>query len=123
MRIMSVLGRMLLAPVFLYGGWDTLQHPAGRVQAAQAAGTPYADLAVRANAAVMVGAGGLLLVGILPRWAAGTLAAILIPTTFAGHPFWNKQGPERKQQLVHALKNAATIGGLLLVASDADLTR
>ena len=77
---------------------------------------------MRANAAVMVGAGGLLLAGILPRWAAGALAAVLVPTTVAGHPFWKKQGPERKQQLVHALKNAATIGGLLLVASDADLT-
>src|SRR5919205_3155542 len=92
MRIMRVLGRMLLAPVFLYGGWDTLQHPAGRVQTAEAAGTPYADLAVRANAAVMVGAGGLLLAGILPRWAAGTLAAVLIPTTSPGTPSGRNRG-------------------------------
>jgi len=66
---------------------------------------------VRANAGLRVGAGGLLLLGVLPR-----LAASLVPTSLAGHQFWKKEGPERKQQLVHFLKNAATIGGLLLLA-------
>jgi uncharacterized membrane protein YphA (DoxX/SURF4 family) len=70
----------------------------------------HADLAVRANAGLMVGAGGLLLLGVLPRPAAS-----LVPTSLAGHQFWKKEGPERKQ-LVHFLKNAATIGGLLLLA-------
>ena len=70
----------------------------------------HADLAVRANAGLMVGAGGLLLLGVLPR-----LAASLVPTLLAGHQFWKKEGPERKQQPVHFLKNAATIGGLLLL--------
>ena len=66
---------------------------------------------MRANAGLMVGAGGLLLLGVLPR-----LAASLVPTSLVGHQFWKKEGPERKQQLVHFLKNAATIGGLLLLA-------
>ena len=66
---------------------------------------------MRANAGLMVGAGGLLLLGVLPR-----LAASLVLTSLAGHHFWKKEGPERKQQPVHFLKNAATIGGLLLLA-------
>ena len=74
----------------------------------------HADLAVRANAGLMVGAGGLLL-GVLPR-----LAASLVPTSLAGHQFWKKEGPERKQQLVHFHKNAATIGGLLLLAEQCE---
>jgi uncharacterized membrane protein YphA (DoxX/SURF4 family) len=59
----------------------------------------------------MVGAGGQLLLGVLPR-----LAASLVPTSLAGHQFWKKEGPERKQQLVHFLKNAATIGWFALPA-------
>ena len=76
----------------------------------------HADLAVRANAGLMVGAGGLLLLGVLPRLAAVLLAASLVLTSLAGHHFWKKEGPERKQQPVHLLKNATTIGGLLLLA-------
>jgi len=76
----------------------------------------HAGLAVRANAGLMVGAGGLLLLGMLPRLAAVLLAASLVPTSLVGHQFWKKEGPERKQQLIHFLKNAATIGGLLLLA-------
>ncbi len=114
MNVRQLLGRVLLAPIFLYGGWDTLRHPEPRVKKAAEADTPQADLAVRANAALMVGAGALLLLGVLPRLASVLLAASLVPTSLAGHPFWKMEGPERKQQLTHFLKNAATIGGLLL---------
>ncbi len=118
MNFSRLIGRLLLAPIFLYGGWDTLRHPEGRVKTAAEAGTPYADVAVRANAGLMVAAGGLLLLGVLPRLSAVLLAASLVPTSLAGHPFWKKEGPERKQQLVHFLKNTATIGGLLLLTSE-----
>lgn len=123
MQSVRFVARGLLASVFLYGGWDTLRHPEARAQVAKAVGTPQADLAVRANAALMVGAGGLLLLGFVPRLAVSVLAASLIPTTLAGHPFWKKQGADRKQQLVHFLKNAATMGGLLLVAVDTNAQR
>lgn len=117
MRLIPMVGRALLAPVFIYGGWDVLRNPEGRIKVAQEAGTPQPEIAVRMNAAVMVGAGTLLLLGILPRLAAAALAAALAPTTLAGHPFWKKEGAERKQHVVHFLKNLATIGGLLLVAA------
>lgn len=116
MKIVRLLARILLAPIFLYGGWDTLRHPEGRVKLAEAAGTPYADLAVRANAALMIAGGALLVLGVLPRLSAALLAASLVPTSLAGHPFWKKEGPERKQQATQFLKNSATIGGLLLLA-------
>ncbi len=116
MKFIRLLARILLAPVFLYGGWDTLRYPEGRVKLAEAAGTPYADLAVRANAALMVAGGALLVLGIRPRLSAALLAASLVPTSLAGHPFWKKEGSERKQQMTQFLKNTATIGGLLLLA-------
>ena len=68
----------------------------------------------------MVGAGALLSLGLLPRPAAGALAASLIPTTLAGHPFWKREGAERQRQLTQFLKNLAALGGLLLVAAGSD---
>jgi uncharacterized membrane protein YphA (DoxX/SURF4 family) len=38
----------------------------------------------------------------------------MIPTTLAGHPFWELEGAERKAQEVQFYKNLALIGGLLL---------
>ena len=39
----------------------------------------------------------------------------MIPTTAAGHAFWEAEGAERKAQEIQFLKNAALVGGLLLV--------
>jgi uncharacterized membrane protein YphA (DoxX/SURF4 family) len=42
----------------------------------------------------------------------------MLPTTAAGHAFWEETDPQRrKQQMIHFLKNASMTGGLLLVAA------
>src|SRR5512140_3623603 len=105
MSIIRFMGRLCLAPVFLFGGWDVLENPEKRVKAAADAGTPYPDMAVRVNAAFMVVAGVLVVLGIFPRVFAMLLAGSLVPTTLAGHPYWKKEGPERKMQQTHFLKN------------------
>ena len=49
---------------------------------------------------------------------AGTtlgLIASMIPTTLAGHAFWDFDGAERKANEIQFLKNAGLVGGLLLV--------
>lgn len=73
---------------------------------------------VQAKAAVDVVAGLLLAGGRFSRPAAAVLAANLVPTTFAGHPFWTLAQPERAQQEIHFLKNLGLLGGLLLAAVD-----
>lgn len=73
---------------------------------------------VRIKAAADVVAGLLLASGRLNRPAAAVLAAGLVPTTVAGHPFWTFPEPERSQHQVHFLKNLGLLGGLLLAAAD-----
>ena len=73
---------------------------------------------VRLKAGSDVVAGLLLASGKLTRPAALLLAANLVPTTFAGHPFWTTSQPDRAQQETHFLKNLALLGGLLLAAVD-----
>jgi len=47
---------------------------------------------------------------------SSSLAGSLIPTTAAGHRFWEESDPStRAQQTIHFLKNAAMLGGLLAV--------
>ncbi len=54
-----------------------------------------------------------------PRLSAAVLAGTLVPTTLAGHRFWEiEDKQERAQQRIHFLKNVTMLGGLLIAAAD-----
>ncbi|KQR33096.1 DoxX family protein [Deinococcus sp. Leaf326] len=116
MSVTTVIGRALLASIFIKNGYDHLQNPDYIVRAARGAEVPEPELAVKLNSAVMLGAGAMLALGVAPGLAGTALAASLIPTTVVGHPFWDKQGPERQQQQIHFLKNLALFGALLAIS-------
>jgi putative oxidoreductase len=124
-----MLARPLLAGIFISGGLDVLRNPGPRAKLARPVvermsssvpGLPAdPELAVRMNAVVHVAAGSALALGILPRLSALALAASLVPTTLGGHRFWEHEDPAmRGQQQAHFMKNAAILGGLLVVALD-----
>jgi uncharacterized membrane protein YphA (DoxX/SURF4 family) len=120
----------MLAAMFVVGGLDQLKHPGRKADTARplveklapAVGLPDdTELLVRANGIAMVTAGSLLALGRLPRLASGVLAATVLPTTLAMHPFWSEKDPEvRAQQKVQFLKNIGLLGGLLLAAVDTE---
>ncbi|MCU1396172.1 MAG: DoxX family protein [Ilumatobacteraceae bacterium] len=120
--------RPLLASAFIAGGIQTLRSPKAVVPAAEEVGVPIAEVVglptdaeklVMINAGVQVGAGALLALGFFPRVASVALAASLVPTTIAGHPFWKEKDPQqRAQQRMQAMKNATMLGGLLTAALD-----
>jgi putative oxidoreductase len=125
MRITSFVARPLLAGMFVYGGLDALRNPAGKVPRAEKVAPDIADAVgidadteqlVQFNGAVQVAAGVTLALGIFPRLSALALAGTLIPTTLAGHRFWEEEDEAaRAQQTMQFLKNAAMFGGLLLL--------
>jgi putative oxidoreductase len=120
--------RVLTGSTYILLGLDAVRAPgkridlAGPVLSAIRARVPLPEddeLLVRANAAVQVAAGSTLALGVLPRLSAAVLAASLVPTTLAGHPYWTIEDPaERAQQRIHFHKNVALIGGLLLAVLD-----
>ena len=74
---------------------------------------------VQLNAGVQLLCGTLLATGRLTRPAAAVLVGTLIPTTFAGHPFWTEEDPDvRRSHRTHFLKNLGLAGGLLIAAAD-----
>ena len=118
--------RMLTGSTYVVLGVDALLTPGKRPEIAAdtlaairtVVPLPEDDtLLVRANAAVMVGAGAMLALGRAPRLAALALAGSLVPTTAAAHQYWTIEDPAtRAQQKIHFWKNASLLGGLLLVA-------
>jgi hypothetical protein len=76
---------------------------------------------VRLNGAVQLAAGSLLAIGRFPRLSALAIAATLVPTTLAGHRFWeDDEEKDQAQQRIHFLKNLSMFGGLLIAAADTE---
>ncbi len=76
---------------------------------------------VRLNGAVQVISGGLLAVGRFRRLASVALICSIIPTTYAGHRFWEEtDDATRAQQRIHFFKNLGLLGGLILAALDTE---
>jgi len=130
MTITRRLARPLLASIFVSGGIDTLRNPGPRAKVAEPVASKVADilplpddteLLVKVNAGVQVGAGLLLASGRFPRLAALALVGSLVPTTAAGHRFWEEDDQmKRKQQQVQFFKNVSILGGLILAAVDTE---
>lgn len=130
MTPLNLASRPLLGLFFVSAGVDSLRDPEPRAQISkplldkvreQVSALPDNDvLLVRINAGVQVAAGAMLTLGKMPRLSALALAASLLPTTLAGHPFWEHEDPgERASHQIHLGKNVAILGGLLAVVSDA----
>ena len=129
MPVLRAFARPMLASIFVIQGYDTVLRPERVSAQAEPVVRPLADRvpavpgqteqAVRINGAVQVVAGSLLALGRLPRLSALAIAATLVPTTLAGHRFWEAQDKqERAQQRIHFLKNLSMLGGLVIAAAD-----
>ena len=117
--------------MFITGGLDSLRHPASKASAAEPIAPPIArrlpylpedtESLVRINGAAQVAAGLLLATGRFPRLSSAVLAGSLVPTTLAGHRFWEEEDDTRRaQQQVHFFKNLSMLGGLILAAVDTE---
>ena len=124
------IARPLLASTFIQGGIDALRHPEAKAPSAEKLDIVHkpgmaklnittTEQAVRVNGAVQVVGGTLLALNRFPRLAALALAGSIVPTTLAGHRFWEESDPARKSnQQIHFFKNVSLFGGLLLASVD-----
>jgi uncharacterized membrane protein YphA (DoxX/SURF4 family) len=119
----------MVASIFILQGYETFRRPERVAPRAEPVVRQLSDRipavpaktedAVRLNGAVQMVAGLLLSLGWFPRLAALALAGTLVPTTAAGHRFWEaEEDADRAQQRIHFLKNLSMVGGLLIAAAD-----
>ncbi len=104
-----VVGRLLLATIFLHEGIAKLSNYAGAVAYAKAFGVP-AELLPVAIAAEL-GCGLLVALGLYARAAALVLASFCLFTAAVFHSTFGD-----RNQLLHFEKNLAIAGGLLVLA-------
>ena len=129
MPVLRALARPMMASIFIIQGFDTFRRPERVAAKAEPVVRPIAERvpvvpakteqAVRLNGAVQVIAGSMLALGRCPRLAALAIAGTLVPTTLAGHRFWEAEDDAAMaQQRIQFLKNLSMFGGLLIAAAD-----
>jgi uncharacterized membrane protein YphA (DoxX/SURF4 family) len=116
MDIVFLVGRVLLAVIFLLSAVGHLTQSKGMAQYAASKGIPAAEPGVILSGLVF-GVGGLMLVlGVWTDLAALVLALTLIPVTLLMHAHWKETDAQAKQgEQIHFNKNLALIGGLLIL--------
>ncbi|MFG1912699.1 DoxX family protein [Kribbella sp. NPDC048928] len=140
MTVVRALARPLLSVIFVVQGANAIRNPEPLVPKAQPVtdrlvpmvkrvappqvGDRLPDTTanlVRLNGAAQVLGGLALATGRGRRLGASLLAASLVPTTLAGHSFWQeKDKAVRNQQRIQFMKNLGIFGGLLLAAVDTE---
>lgn len=108
---LSLVGRLLLALLFIPAGFGKISGFAGAVGYAAAKGVPLPEVAIALAIAVELGLGLLLLVGFQTRWAALGMAFFTFVISFIFHPLGDAS------QATSFFKNMAIVGGLLTITA------
>jgi uncharacterized membrane protein YphA (DoxX/SURF4 family) len=118
--MIRALARLLLASVFLQTSVGVLRNAEHLTAVPEALGLPEPVRMVQLHGATNLVGGLMLALGIRPRLAAWALIANLIPTTLAGHRFWEEDDEAGKMgQQIHFFKNISMLGGLFaLIAAE-----
>ncbi len=116
--ITTLAGRILIAVIFLISGFFKVGGYAQIVGYAAAVHLPGPGVAIAVAAGIELACGLAILAGFKTRFAAWLLFLYLIPVTYFFHNFWAVQGQEQQTQMVNFLKNAAIMGGLLVLSAN-----
>lgn len=114
---LALVGRLLLALLFLPAGLSKISGFAGTVGYIASKGMPMPTAAAVVAIIVEVAAPLALIAGFGTRWAALVLAGFTVVATFVFHNFWAMPADQVMMQQLMFYKNIAVVGGLLVLAA------
>jgi len=108
--VLPLVGRLLIAAIFLLSGLAKAADPAGTIGYIASAGLPFPQIGYATALVVEIVGGVLLAIGYRTRLVASALAAFTLAAAFGFHFQLSDQN-----QFIHFFKNLAMAGGLLQV--------
>ena len=114
---LSLVGRLLMALLFLPAGISKIAGFAGTVGYIASKGVPLPEVAAIIAIIVEVAGGIALILGFKTRWAALALAAFTLVATVMFHNYWAMPAEQQMMQQLMFMKNIAVVGGLLTLAA------
>lgn len=112
-NIASLLGRLLMAALFLPAGIGKLTGFEGTVGYIASVGLPMPTLAATLALVVEIAGGIALIVGAGTRIAALALAVFTLFASIFFHAYWGVPADQQMVQQLLFFKNIAVVGGLL----------
>jgi putative oxidoreductase len=118
-KYVPLIGRILLAVIFVLGGWGKLFSVGATAGYIASKGLPFAGLLAVAAVVIELGGGILLILGWQTRWIGLILFLFVLIITPIFHNFWAfdavNQAAQYGAQRINFLKNLAIMGGMLYV--------
>lgn len=110
-----LVGRILLALIFLISGYDKIGGFSNVAAAMAGKGIPFSEIALVITILIEIGGGLMLVVGWKARWVATAIFLWMIPVTLMFHNFWAVDAAQYENQFNHFLKNLCIMGGMLYI--------
>lgn len=110
-----LVGRVLLAVIFVKSGFGKLTGFEGTVGYIASKGLPLPQVAAIVALVIELAGGILLILGWKTRFAAAVIFLFLIPTTLFFHNFWAYPEAQVQAQQINFLKNLCIMGAMLYV--------
>lgn len=114
---LALVGRMLLAWLFVPAGFGKIAGFSGAVGYATSVGLPLPEVGVAVGLLIELVGGLMLLVGFMTRPAAVLLAFFTLVASFFFHAYWSLPADQAMMQQLMFNKNIAISGGLLAFAA------
>lgn len=114
-RFGPLIGRFLIAFIFLFAGFGKVTGFEGTVGYIASKGVPLPQLAAIAAIIVELGGGIMLVIGWNARIAAAAMLAFTAMAALIFHNFWAVPADQVQNQMIHFMKNVSMMGGLLYV--------
>ena len=114
---LALIGRILLALMFVLAGFSKIGGFAGTVGYMQAKGIPAASVLAVLTIVLELGGGLALVFGFYTRWAALALGLFTLLVTFIFHNFWAQPEAQQMIQQLMFMKNISVVGGMFVLAA------
>lgn len=110
-----LLGRLLIAAIFVPSGFGKLTHIGGFTHVLASRGVPAPHTLAILGACVEFFGSLAVASGLMARYAALLMAAFTLVAALISHRFWIASGAAEAAQYTQFMKNMAIVGGFLFL--------
>ena len=112
---LALLGRILLAAMFVISGYGKLTGFDGTVGYIASKGMPMPQVLAIIAIVIELGGGLALVIGWKTRWVALAFVVFLLVLTPIFHNYWAATPEQMMGQKINFMKNLSVLGGMLLL--------
>jgi putative oxidoreductase len=116
-NLVAVLGRILIALIFIRGGINKLGAIDPTAAEMAKAGIPLSSFLVYGAILMELGVGLLLVFGLFARWAALALFFYTLTLALIFHAYWNAPAAQARLQASFFFGHLSMMGGMLVVVA------